>query len=226
MSAARETPAPASPETRSPSAAGLAGGSPIAAQRDAQAARAPARASGPRWLAAELLRMLGGLALVVATTSALLRVLDAAPAWIAGEARGVRKVATVRDAEALLRARLLLPSYFPATFSWPPSRIRLLRGSPGAVALWVDGRGGGPGLLLAETVSPGPIPARLLPEAQTLDRSQVAVGASRGTLSRVIQEGLVCWELAWEQGGRSVLLRSRGSADELVRMARSAREAP
>lgn len=184
------------------------------------------RAPRGRATAGEAARMAGGLALVMAGTCVLLWALDGVPTWIAGEPRGVRKAATVRDAERLLRARLVLPSYFPATFAWPPSRIRLLAGTPGAVALWVQGRAGGPDLFLAETVAPGAIPARLLPEAQALDRSPVAVGASKGTLARVVQDGVVAWEVAWELGGRSMLLRSRGSADELIRMARSAREAP
>jgi hypothetical protein len=174
--------------------------------------------------AAEVLRALGGLALVMACFAAALWVLDGVPNWIGGEPRGVRKAGTVQEAERHLRARLVLPSYFPATFSWPPRRIRFVSAAPGAVALTVDGRNGGPGLLLAETVGPGSIPARLLPEVQVLDRSHVAVGRSRGTLSRVLEEGVVVWELAWQQGDRSMLLRSRGSADQLIRMARSARE--
>jgi len=170
--------------------------------------------------------MLGALALVMAAACAMLRALDTVPIWVAGESRGVRKAATMSDAERLLRARLVLPSYFPAAFAWPPSRIRLLTRAPGAVALWVDGRDGGPGLFLAETVTPGPIPPQLLPEVQALDHAPVAVGAATGTLSRMVEEGAVGWELSWVQGGRSMLLRSRGSADQLIRMARSAREAP
>jgi hypothetical protein len=189
-------------------------------------ASAPVRAARAPAMAAEALRMVGGLALVMAVACALLRVLDGVPTWIAGEVRGVRKAATVRDAERFLRARLVLPSYFPATFAWPPSRIRYMAGEPGAVALWVDARAGGPDLFLAQTVAPGSIPARLVPEAQVLDHAPVAVGASRGTLSRVVLEGAVVWEIAWEQGGRSMLLRSRGSVDELIRLARSSREAP
>jgi hypothetical protein len=189
-------------------------------------ARAPSPSSGARATVAEVVRALGGLALVMAVVSTALWALDGVPTFILGEPRGVRKARTVQDAERFLRARLVLPSYFPASFAWPPSRIRFVTGAPGAVALSVDGRNGGPGLFLAETVGPGSIPPRLLPEGQLLDRSPVALGALRGTLSRVVEGGVVVWEIAWQQGGRSMLLRSRGSADELVRMARSAKEAP
>ena len=197
---------------------------PVASRGEAARRRAPS--AGAIAIAAEGLRALGGLALVMAVVSALLWALDGVPTWIAGEPRGVRKARTVQDAERFLRARLVIPSYFPATFAWPPGRIRFLTGAPAAVALWVDGRQGGPGLFIAETVAPGPIPPRLIPEVQVLGRSPVAVGASPGTLSRVVEEGVVVWEIAWQQGGRSLLLRSRVGADELVRMARSAREAP
>ncbi len=229
MSGAGESPAAearAPLEARAASALTTAGALPRSG-RPPTACAAPPRARPARRVAAEALRMIGGLALVMAATCALLWTLDGVPTWIAGDARGVRKAVTVEDAERILRARLVLPAYFPATFAWPPARIRLLSGSPGAVALWVEGRGGGPGLFLAETTGPGPIPAQLVPEAQPLDRARVVtVGPSAGTLSRVVEEGgLVAWELAWEQGGRSLLLRSRARADELFRMARSAREA-
>ena len=227
MSAPGETPAAearAPREARALSAAPPGGALPLSG-RSAARRRSPRAAAAAR-TAAEVFRMIGGLALVMGGTCALLWALDGVPTWVAGEARGVRKAATVQDAERLLHARLVLPSYFPSTFAWPPARIRLLPGTPGAVALWMDGRGGGPGIFLAETVGPGPIPAQLVPEAQPLDRATVAVGASAGTLSRVVEEGVVAWDLAWEQGGRSLLLRSRGRAEELLRMARSAREAP
>jgi hypothetical protein len=232
MSAAREIStagkgAPA--EARRVSAARAPDRAPVEAPEVAQGAgRAAlcraAQPRGPRAVATEVLRAMGGLVLVMAAFAAALWALDGVPTWIAGEPRGVRKASTVQEAERFLRARLVLPSYFPATFSWPPRRIRFVTGTPGAVVLTVDGRNGGPGLLLAQTVGPGFLPARLLPEVQVLDRSQVAVGGARGTLSRVVEEGVVLWELAWQQGGRSMLLRSRGSAGELIRMARSARE--
>jgi hypothetical protein len=179
-----------------------------------------------RALLADAARTVVGLAFVLGLAAAVLAILDAVPAWIAGESRDVRRAQTVHDAERRLHARLVLPAYFPDTLSWPPRRIRFTVGPPGAAALSVDGRDGSPRLLLAETTAPGDIPEALVPEAQVLDRSQVAVGAARGTLSRVVDDGVTGWQLAWEQDGRSLLLRSRGTVDELLRMARSARETP
>jgi len=181
---------------------------------------------GGRAPGAELLRLLGALALVTAVAAGALRSLDAIPGLLTGEPRDVAHAPTVRDAEQALRARLVLPAYFPARFSWPPRRVRFVRGSPGSVALWLEGREGGADLLLAETVGPGTIADRLLPAATVLGRSAVAVGAVSGTLSRVVEEGEVKWEVRWERGGRTLLLRSRTGVDDLLRMARSAREAP
>jgi hypothetical protein len=184
-------------------------------------------AARPRALLLEALRAAGALVAVLAAAAVALAAVDAVPAWLAGESREVRRARTVDDVERRLRTRLLVPFYFPSTLAWPPERVRWVAGPPGAVLLEVKRHGGGPRLLLAQTVAPGAVPGRLLPEAQVLSRSPVAVGAAEGTLSRVVDEGGgVAWEVAWEQGGRSVVLRSRGSLDELLRMARSAREAP
>jgi len=176
--------------------------------------------------AAEAVRTIGALVFVIAVAAAALVAIDALPAWIAGEPRDVRRAQTVHDAERRLRARLVLPAYFPDTLAWPPRRIRFTVRPPGGAALSVDGRDGSPRLLLAETVAPGDIPDGLVPEAQVLDRSAVAVGAARGTLSRVVEDGVTAWQVAWEQDGRRLLLRSRGTVEELLRMARSARETP
>jgi hypothetical protein len=172
----------------------------------------------------EAVRAVGAVLVVAAGALALLALLDGVPAWVTGEPREVRRARSVDEAERALRARLLVPAYFPASLSWPPERVRFTRGPPGAAALTVNARGGSPRVFLAETIAPGPIPGGLVPDVEVLDRSPVAIGATRGTLSRIIEDGGTAWELAWEQNGRSLLLRSRGSVEELLRMARSTRE--
>jgi hypothetical protein len=174
----------------------------------------------------EALRAAVGLVAVVAVAAAALSALDAVPSWLAGEARDVRRARTVDEVERRLRTRLVLPAYFPARLAWPPQRIRYVVGPPGAVSLWVDARGGGAALLISQTLGRGPLPDRIVPPAEELDRSPVAVGTAQARLSRVVEDGEVRWQLSWEQGGRSLLLRSRGSVDELLRMARSSRETP
>jgi signal transduction histidine kinase len=114
----------------------------------------------------------GGLAAVLVGAALVLSFLDALPAWLAGEARDVRRARTVDEAERRLRARLVVPSYFPDTLAWPPRAVRFTLGVPGAAALHVDGRDGRPRALIAETVTPGEIPERLVPPAAPLERAR------------------------------------------------------
>ncbi|HET9599095.1 MAG TPA: hypothetical protein VFP65_26215 [Anaeromyxobacteraceae bacterium] len=101
-----------------------------------------------------------------------------------------------------------------------------MAGPPGAAAFTVADRQGRLHLLVAQTVREGALPRTLVPEAEPLDRAPVAVGPAQGVLSRVVEDGTVLWQLTWTYRGRSMLIRSHGSVDELVRMARSAQEAP
>ncbi len=162
---------------------------------------------------------------VVAAAATMLYAVDGLPAWLTGEPRYVRRARSVEEVERRLRARLVLPYYFPSTLSWPPSHIRFTIGPPGAAAMSIDDRQGKPCLFLAETVAAGAIPERIVPSVQILSSSPIAVGTARGVLSRVVEGGTTQWELRWEQGGRGLLMRSRGSVDELIRIARSVREA-
>ena len=155
----------------------------------------------------------------------LLYALDALPALVTGEPRHVRRAATIDEVERRLRTRLVLPYYFPNTYVWPPRRIRFTVGPPAAAAVTAEGREAGRQLLVAETLGAGRIPAPLLPDAQILYSSPIAVGSYRGTLSRVVEEGSMGWQITWEQGGRTLLVRSRGTIEELLRIARSAHEA-
>jgi hypothetical protein len=194
-----------------------------------------ARPQAWRELVADAARTAAGLAAVLAGAALALALLDAVPAWLAGEARDVRRARSVDEAERRLRARLVVPSYFPETFAWPPRQVRFTLAPPGAAALHIDGRDGRPRALLAETIAPGELPERLVRPAAPLERSPVALDAAghgaapprAATLARVVGDDGEVWnELAWRQQGRTLLLRSRGSIDELLRMARSAREAP
>ncbi len=177
-----------------------------------------------RWRLLDALGALGSVALVFVAAAVLLYAVDALPALITGEPRHVRRAGSVAEVERRLRARLLVPYYFPNTLVWPPERVRFVVGPPGAAALSVDARDGGPRLLVAETLGPGPLPEPLVPQAQVLHASPVAVGRARGTLSRVVEDGAMAWQVTWQQQGRTLLLRSRGTVDELLRIARSVRE--
>ncbi len=172
----------------------------------------------------ELLRALATLALVMGGATAALAALDAAPGWLNGEPVGVRRLQGVDEAERRLKARLYLPSYFPDRYRWPPSSVRLLLGDPASVALGFEAREGGLALQLGQTVGgEGTVSPLVLPPADVLQQWAVRLGDREGTLARVVgQDGAVWHEVAWRQGGRTLVLRGKAGVEELLRMARSA----
>jgi len=175
----------------------------------------------------ELWRILAGLAVVLGSTAAALAMLDALPTWILGEPRDVRRVPSLQEAERRLRTRLVLPALFPDTIAWPARTIRVMSGPRAGAALEFDGRDGRPRLVVAQAAGPGEVPERLVPPGNPLDAVPVALGGASGTLRRVVgPDGEVWQEVRWYVGGREVILRLRGSVDQAVRMAKSAREAP
>ncbi len=179
-------------------------------------------------VAREVLRSAAWLVVVLGVTVGVLAFVDSLPAWLNGGDRGLRPVRTLEDAERGVRARLVLPAYFPDTIAWPPARILVLPGAPPAVLMQFRTRADGAlHLVLAQTVGEGDVPDRLLPRAAPVDEAVVAMGAGDGALRRIVgPDGEIWRELAWHQDGRGVVARSRGTVEELLRMARSARVQP
>ncbi len=172
----------------------------------------------------ELLRSILTLLLVLGGTGGLLAALDSVPGCVQGVPRGVRRLKSIEEAERRLRGRLALPAYFPDTLRWPPAVIRVMQGASPAVALAFEGRGGGVEIWLAQTMAgDGPIAPALLPEVTVLGKGTVSIAGEEATLSRIVGEDGTIWhEVAWRQFGRRLVLRGKGSLDQLVRMARSA----
>ncbi len=167
-------------------------------------------------------RALLTLTLVLGGTAAALATLDAMPTWMHGQPRGVRRAATVEEAERRLQARVLVPSYFPDTLRWPPSTVRFVREDGGSVALDFLGKDGSPALLLVQTVGgDGAIPDGLQGRLAVIQQQSAPLGDD-AVLARVVAEDGTLWsQLNWSRGGRRFLLRGRGSLEDLIRMARS-----
>ncbi len=174
----------------------------------------------------EMARALLTLLWVMGAAAGLLGGLDAVPGWMEGEPRGVRRARTLEDAERRLRARITLPAYFPDSLRWPPSSVRLVTEPPPSVALTFEARGGGVALVFAQTLGgEGPVSPLLLAEAAVLQRGSVTLGDREANLLRVIGDDGEVWnELEWTQGGSRFAMRGKGSLEELIRMARSARK--
>jgi hypothetical protein len=171
----------------------------------------------------ELARMLATLAWVVAGSVLVLGVLGTVPALLGGEPRGVRTIASVAEAERILRSRIAEPAYFPQRLGWPPKRIRIsgLRG--GSVALFLAARDGGPGVELLQSAPGGTIAPELLGDPSELRSRRTTVAGRPARIADVVVGGETWTSLAWELGDRAVVLRSRGEVEELYRMARSLR---
>jgi hypothetical protein len=169
--------------------------------------------------------MLAAFTWVVGAAGATLAGLGALPGWLGGESRAVRAVASIDEAERRLGARLALPAYFPSRLAWPPAEVRVAGGRGGGAELVVVPRDGGPPeVALLQSVTPGAaIPPALAGGVTVLAESRATVGARPAVRARVVADGLTWEELRWQDGGRSLVLRSRGGIDELFRMAHSVR---
>lgn len=170
------------------------------------------------------LRLAGLLVGTLVVTAGVLRTLDAVPGWIRDEPRGVRPYASVRDLEADIRTRLLLPAYFPDTFEWPPARVWLAPGDGHPSALVVrDARSGVERLVMCQNADgDAPIPRRLLAPGRVLQQVDVNVNDARGVLTRqALPDGTQWSDLSWVEAGRRLTFRIYGDDNELVKMARS-----
>lgn len=168
-------------------------------------------------------RLLRGWLLAVLSLAGLLRAVDEVPGFLTGTSRGVVRHPSVQSAEHQLRARLLLPAYFPDRLAWPPADVRTATGPPRSAALLFEGRGGSlDRLLLVQTLSVGPAPRTLLPRGEEFDPRKIEVKGRPARLHDVrLPSGEVWQELSLTVGERRVTLRYEGPGNELLRMAGS-----
>lgn len=168
---------------------------------------------------------LGAWLLVVAATAFGLRVADALPRAALGVPRGVVRAGSLDALERATGRRMPVPAFFPDSIEWPPVEARMDTG--GSAALWFRQRpAGGIAMILASApVGAGRVGAALLPESVELQREAAAVGTRPAFVSRVRDaEGTVWQQVQWQAGGRIILIRYRGTLEQLLRMAASIRE--
>jgi hypothetical protein len=169
--------------------------------------------------------MVVSLALVMGGAAAGLRVLDALPALVTGEARDRGRFESVDEVERAVHGRLLLPAYFPDRLRWPPETIRLHDGQPPSVTVEITDHVGIPALVVWQGLGlTDAVPEHLPAFTRILSVTTVRVGEDRADLVRAIcADGRIWLDLRWEVDGRSLLVRSRGSVEELLRIAGSIR---
>ena len=167
-------------------------------------------------------RIAGAWLFVVAAAVVGLRVADALPRTALGVSRGVTRAATVAELERATGRSLPVPAYFPDTIAWPPAEVR--RHSNGAAAIWCRQRDGS-GLALMLATAPRGAPQLLgavLPPSTELQREQSARGDHVVIVSRVRQaDGSVWQQVQWPSMAQIILIRYRGTLDELLKIAGS-----
>jgi len=175
--------------------------------------------------AGEILRMLLTLAVVMASLTVALAIADGIPRLLAGTPSGVVLARDVDDAQRRLGTHLLLPPYFPDTYAWPPARIELRLIQPAAAAFsFTIRQGKTEELRLVEGLDPAaPLdPDLWQPGRQVGVAAHVEVGEQEITVWRVLLPDGTFWhELVFDVKGRRFGLRSSGSIEDLLRMARS-----
>ena len=160
--------------------------------------------------------------LVVAASAAALRLADALPRAALNLPRGVTRAADVAELERASGRRMPVPAYFPDTISWPPADARLH--TSGSAAIWCRQREG-PDTALIVATAPGGAPGvadQVLPASVELQREQAVRGNRALTVSRVRDaDGAVWQQVQWQSPAQIVLVRYRGTLDELLKIAGS-----
>jgi hypothetical protein len=166
---------------------------------------------------------LAAVAVVAALAVGVLRALDVVPEVLVSSTRQ-RQLGSLSELDRDWQRRLAVPAYFPSAVAWPPSSVRTVGRPARTVLLGFTAPDGGPERLLLAQSDRGPVPAGLLPGGVVLARASVPLGGAEAELTRRLgEDGLVWHQLAWTRGDQSLVLRSRGSEEQLVRMAASVR---
>ena len=166
------------------------------------------------------------LLIVIAITAASLRVLDAVPRAITGLPRGVIRFNSLDDAVRRLGSGLPTPSYLPDDLEWPPTDIVV--GAHASVAVRSRHRPDGETWLIiagaparATAIDPAVLPAVTVLQ----DTDMVVDDGRMMRIQRLHDSGGVLWHQAsWREHARLLLVRSRGSLDDLLRIAQSVHE--
>jgi hypothetical protein len=167
-------------------------------------------------------RLLAVWLLAVAAAAFGLRLADALPRVALGLPRGVVRAPDVGQLERESGRHMPVPAYFPDTIQWPPAEAR--RHTGGSAAVWYRLRTGGGIALIVATAPPGAheIAAAVLPAAVELQREAGTLGSRPAVVSRARDaEGALWQQVQWQIEGQIVLVRYRGTLDELLKIAGS-----
>lgn len=169
--------------------------------------------------------MLLTLGVVMVTLTVMLMIANGVPSLLAGTPAGVVHATDIDDAQRRLKAHLYLPPYFPDTYAWPPAQVELKLTSPPAAAFsFTTRRGKTEELRLVEGLDPkAPLDPELwAPATQVGVATHTEIAGADVPVARVLLADGTFWhEVVFEVKGRRFGLRSSGSIEDLLRMARS-----
>jgi hypothetical protein len=167
--------------------------------------------------------MLGRYLIVLVATVAVLFALNVLPSFLGGEPLGVVRYPSVAAVEASYGVHL----WTPASAERPPVGARVAVGHQAWVQFRVvDGRSG-TSVEVCQTLPPlsendSAVPAVLLQPGQVLQAADAGGNRARASLLRVmLGDGTIVNEMSWRRGAGRVVLRTRGSAEALLRLAGS-----
>ena len=172
-----------------------------------------------------LARLLGVWLLVVASAAFGLRVVDVVPRLVLGVPRGVVRAADLAQLERESGRRMPVPAYFPDSIEWPPAEVRMH--ATGSAAIWCRQRPAGGMALIVATAPPGmrEIAAAVLPSSVDLQREGASLGARPAVIARVRDaDGAVWQQVQWQTPAQIILVRYRGTLDQLLKIAGSVHE--
>ena len=175
--------------------------------------------------ARELARLLGVWLSVVAFAALGLRLVDAVPRLLLGVPRGVVRASDLAQLDRESGRRMPVPAYFPDSIEWPPAEVRMHSG--GSAAIWCRQRPAGGLALIVATAPPGmrEVAAAVLPASVDLQREGASLGARPAVVARVRDaDGVVWQQVQWRTPAQLILVRYRGTLDELLKIAGSVHE--
>lgn len=157
-----------------------------------------------------------------------MRVLDAVPRAITGLPRGVVRLHSADEAARRLWTGILTPSDLPDDLEWPPTDI--LVGAHESFAMMSRHRPDGSVWLIVAgaPARAGAIDPAILPAVTILQDTEMVLGDGRTiTIQRLLDsDGAVWHQASWRSHARLLLVRSRGSLDDLLHIVQRVRERP
>ena len=172
-----------------------------------------------------MIRTVGAWLVVILSAAFVLRVADAVPRVALGVPRGVERAPDLATLERATGRRMPVPAYFPDSLEWPPAERRMH--TSGSAAIWCRQRPAGLFALIVATARAGPqgIAAAVLPASVELQREDGLLGGQRASVSRVRDAAGAVWQqVQWQTPDGIILVRYRGTLDELLKIAGSVRE--